>query len=117
MFKKYLEILGWLLMGAAALGNRTLGGRGVATQHENWLFKKTDISWPSWEGKYPIRVCPPKLHYMQFPDTIAGHSLFVFHGSSVCLVEWCCLVISLKKRELAELETYSSLFNFLVHRS
>lgn len=39
MFKKYVEILGWLLVEAAALGNITLGVRGVVIQNENWLFK------------------------------------------------------------------------------
>lgn len=34
-----MEILGWLLTGAAALGSIALGVRGVVTQNENWLCK------------------------------------------------------------------------------
>lgn len=34
-----MEILGWLLMGAATLGSITLGVRAVVTQNENWLCK------------------------------------------------------------------------------
>lgn len=66
-------------------------------------------------------VFSAKLYYALFPDAMLIFSPAVCISWGLRLLGGAVLCSdknsNLRKRELAELETYSSLFNFLTHRS